>query len=117
MISELTIGGRYEDKKLHVDAMLVTPAEHERDDNVLLFEVNIKTAGENASNVSEWTFYIVGAQDRIYNATDVTEINLDGMVVLHVAYEFRPEFLYNDIRLGFLYAPYNRIEFIGISHD
>jgi hypothetical protein len=115
MISDLTIGGAYKDKQLQVEAMLVTPGDHGRGDDTLLFEVRITIAGADAPQLDEWTFYIMGSQNRIYNAVNVTELNGGESAALLVAYQFRSEFLY-DVRLGFLYGPYNRIEFIEIGH-
>ena len=117
MIKDLTFGGNYKDENISMEVMLVNPTEHNYGNNTLTFEVRIITKGV-AIDFSEWNFYIMDDQHNIYNAADVTKLPNDGIstIVVLVGYHFRPEYLYNDIRLGFLYAPYNCIQFIEVSH-
>jgi hypothetical protein len=117
MIKDLIFGGSYKDENISMEIMLVNPAEHNYGNNTLTFEVRITMKGI-ATDFSEWNFYIMDEQNHIYNAADVTELSRDGVSTITVlaAYHFRPEYLYNDLRLGFLYVPYNCIYFLGISH-
>jgi len=118
MIRDLIIGGNYKDEHLNIDAILVNPAEHDRDDNVLLFEIRITTPDIPVLKINEWVFYLMDGNNRIYNAIDYTELPRDDISKMTViaAYNFRPEFLYNEIRIGFLYKEYACIEFFEIGH-
>ena len=117
MIKDLTFGGSYKDENISMDAMLVNPAEHGYGNDTLTFEVRITMKGAT-TDVDDWSFYIIDGQQNIYNAADVAELPSDGIstIAVIVAYHFRPEYLYNDIRLGFYYEPYNCIQFIEINH-
>lgn len=117
MIKNLTFGGRYGDEIVIMEAMLVNPVENGYGNDTLTFEVRIITKGRT-TDLSEWNFYIMDGQNNIHNAADVTELPKDGIstIAVLVAYEFRAEYLYNDIRLGFLYEPHNGIYFVDINH-
>ena len=118
MIKDLTFGGIYNDERLRIETILVTPAKHGYADDTLLFEVCISTHGADRPQLREYTFYIMDGQSRIYNATDVTELSADELwtITVLVAYPFRTEYLYHDIQLGFRYEPYNCVEFVEIGH-
>ena len=119
MIKDLTFAGKFIDENLlRVEAILANPTKHGYSDDIIGFEIRITMGGKATTELDKWTFYIVSGQNRIYNAENVTEIPCDGMSTINliVAYKFRTEYLYNDIRLGFLYKPYNCIDFIEISH-
>jgi len=119
MIKDLIFGGSYKDENLLMEAILLDPAEHGYAENVLLFEIRITLISTEKPHINKFVFYIMDGQTKsIYNATDVTEISTDeiwAMTAL-VAYPFRADYLYHDIRLGFLYEPYNCIEFVEINH-
>ena len=118
MLQDLTFGGSYKDENLIMEAMLLNPVEHGYNTDVLLFEILITSIRTDATELSEWDFYILDGQNRIHNAVDITELPTDDaskMTVL-VSYQFRTEYLYEDIHLGFLYEPYCRIEFVEINH-
>jgi hypothetical protein len=117
MIKNLTFGGRYSDEIIIMEAMLVSPAKNGYSNNTLIFEVHIITKGRT-TDLSEWNFYIMDNQHKIHNAADVTELPKDGISAISalVAYDFRVEYLYNDIRLGFYYEPHNGIYFVEINH-
>lgn len=116
MIRDFTFGGGYRDKKLKITAILAIPAEYGREDDEFLIDVTITSM--YIPRLREYSFYIMGGERRIYNATDVTELSREGRSTITVlaAFQFRPDFLYSDIRFGFLYEPYSHVKFFGLNH-
>lgn len=58
MIKDLCFTGKYQDKKLTIEAMLVNPAEYNRGDELLLFSLQIR--GNDNLEASRFSFYITG---------------------------------------------------------
>ena len=117
MIQDLTFGGSYKDKNMSIEAMLVNPAEHGYGNTMLTFKLDIKTE-DIPINLHQWHFYILNYENSIINAADFEEKTKQGLstITLILVYHLHYEYFYNDIKLGFLYEPYNRIEFIEIKH-
>lgn len=113
MIEDLYFSGAYSDGALKIEATLVNPADYGFSEDVLLFLLQIY----GDADADSFTFYIGGKQDCLYNAESVTHLKKDGLgISIIVSYLFRPEFLYSQVRLGFLYEPHGKVEFIKIKH-
>ena len=65
MIKDLAFGGIYKEPRFQVEAMLINPTEYGFTDDTLLFKVYITMVGKITTALDEWTFYILGKQNRM----------------------------------------------------
>jgi hypothetical protein len=129
MLSNHGYTGFYRDESLYVDVMLENPLDYGIDASMLVFSVRIvlKNGDADAFSQDDFTFYLMDNDNSLYSvqnapysiqgayaALDNGELpkTLRGLITA----ELRPELLYQDMRVGFMYRPYDRIELITLRH-
>lgn len=126
MLKRLSYDGTYRDETLSVGVSLENPTEHGLELSTLTFGVTVRAKNGDGSplKLDNFTFYVMDEANRLYN-TRVVPVSAvvspsdddepvrqpDGLICTGL----RPDFLFQDLRVGFFYRPYESVKIIGLS--
>jgi hypothetical protein len=124
MLKNKGIAGAYHDENISVGVLLENPLDYGLEATELVFSVTITAKSESAAlNLKDFAFYIMDETNHIHNAHVVPHLsqeadpNDDGLVRRPdclLCAEFKPEFLFQDLRVTFYYAPYGKFHIIEL---
>ena len=129
MLKNYGYGGAYRDDKISVSVLLESPLEYGLEANNLVFSVTLNSKNNEAAvpRLEDFTFHIMDEAGRLYNTENApclkpdTEMSAkteepirkpDWLIVT----TFNHEFLFQDLRIAFLYRPYGKTNIIELSH-
>lgn len=128
MLKDCGYGGAYHDKDISVSMLLENPLDCGLEAASLVFSVIIrdKRTGSARLNLEEFTFYIIDEDNFIYNTQKVfgqnpkiQEIPGDDEPVRKpdclISTEFRPEFLFQDMRAVFYCEHQKQLHIINLT--
>jgi hypothetical protein len=126
MLKPLGISGAYRDDQISVSVQLENPADHDLPVSVLAFSVTLRTMNGETLHPNDFTFYIFDEGTQLHNTqnapylsavcdTEDTEepTRIPDRVICT---DFKPEYLFQDLRIAFYYRPYKDIRIIGLQH-
>lgn len=128
MLKDLVYAGTYRDKDISVIVILQSPLDYGLNANTMAFEVMVAAKSDStvAPLLKDFTFYIIDEANLFYNVRNATYSSLRVDMIINpeesphtqkrlILTEFMPEFLYQEMRVGFYYKPYNHIEMITLE--
>jgi hypothetical protein len=129
MLNRIGYYGVYKDNDISVSIMLENPLEYGLDAELLVFSVVIKPHSGDVVviQLNDFAFYIMDADNRLYNAYVAPDLRLGTGVVIDtddpphtlralITADFKHEYLYQALRVAFYYKPCNRVELIRLEH-
>lgn len=133
MLKNFLYGGGYHDENVSVSMLLENPMECGFEEGNLVFSIHVRRENESSNTsmmrLEDFTFYIMDENNRLYNtknlpcplpcpdallySSDNDElIRPDGLILT----DFKPEFLFQNLRIVFYYQPYQKFKIIELSH-
>lgn len=129
MLKNLGYYGTYHDPNISVSVLLENPLDFCIDPSKLVFNVMVKNKrqGTKPCSFESCTFYIMDEQNRIYStdkvacaqsdakakeAEDEAAQCPDGLILA----EFKPEFLFQNLRVVFYDEPGQQLHIIALKH-
>ena len=125
MLKNFGYDGVYYNQDITVSVLLENPSDYDLEAATLVFSVTIKDKRSGTANLhlEDFSFYIMDEQNHIYNTKKA--VGLQSSVkdnepvrnpdILLLA-EFRPEFLFQDLRIAFYYEPSQQFHIIELKH-
>ena len=126
MLKNFGYDGAYNDKHISVNVLLENPLTHDLEASKLVFSVAVKGKNGEPPRLDDFTFYIMDEANRLHNTQiapyskiieadpddDEPVRQPDGLILT----DFKSDFLFQDLRIGFYYQPYQTISIIQLSH-
>lgn len=129
MLKNLGYYGTYRNQDISVSVLLENPLGYGIDPSKLVFSVMVKNKRQGAKprSFESCTFYIMDEQNRIYNtdkpacaqsdakaeeAEDEAARCPDGLILA----DFKPEFLFQNLRIVFFDEPGQQLHIIVLKH-
>lgn len=129
MLKDCGYGGAYHDKDISVSMLLENPLDCGLEAASLVFSVIIRDKGTGSAKLSpeDFTFYIMDEHNSIYNTQKVFGLRPKVRVLQEddepvrepdclIFTEFRPEFLFQDMRIAFYYRHHRQLHIIELRH-
>jgi hypothetical protein len=125
MLKDLAYQGVYRNEDMEISVMMVNPLEHNLTADMLVFNVTINS-GHGDTVIwppDNFTFYLMDEASMIYNLKPVpyliTDVETgDGNEPLYryglIYTAFKPEFLFQDLRVAFLDRWVNKLELVRL---
>jgi hypothetical protein len=119
--------GVYRDDNITVSVLLENPREFNIKVDAIAFSVMMKDKNGDILPSDDFTFYVTDEANIMYNTRqapylipDTDAYGDDDEPVSHphilIYTDFRPEFLFQDIRVAFYYCPIKKIRIIDLEH-
>ena len=129
MLKNYGYDGAYRDENLSVSVLLENPLEYGFEANTLVFSVtfNAKDNGVDVPRLEDFTFHIMDEVNCLYNTQNIRYLKSDivltskdddpvrkpdGLIITN----FNHDFLFQDLRIVFLYRPYGKTNIIELKH-
>lgn len=125
MLKNFGYDGVYYNQDIAVSVLLENPSDYDLEAATLVFSVTIRDKRNGTANLhlEDFSFYIMDEQNHIYNTKKAAGLqssvkdnepvrNPDILILT----EFRPEFLFQDLRIAFYYEPYRQFHLIELRH-
>ena len=129
MLKNFGYDGAYRDENISVSVLLENPLEHGFEANTLIFSVTFKAMNSDTAvpRLEDFTFQIMDEANRLYNTQSMpylkSEIEMnseddelvrepDGLIITNLNHEF----LFQDLRIAFLYRPNGKTNIIELKH-
>lgn len=125
MLKNFGYDGVYYNQDITVSVLLENPSDYDLEATTLVFSVTIKDKRSGTTNLhlEDFSFYIMDEQNYIYNTkkaiglqssvNDNEPVRNPDILILT---EFRPEFLFQDLRIAFYYEPCQQFHIIELKH-
>ena len=127
MLKNFSYYGTYHDENLTIGLLLENPIDYGQDAAVITFSVTLKAASNKGvpPRLEDFTFYLMDEGNRIFNTIFVTALasatviddvepvcKPDGLILA----EFKPEYLFQDLRIAFYDRSHEKINIIELRH-
>jgi len=127
MLKNSGYSGTYHDNEISIGVLLENPSDYEIDVTELVFSFTLTAKNADCLKPEDFTFYVMDETNRLYNAGVITYSALldetnpqddeptrcsDGLICV----KLKPEFLFQDLRIAFLYRRYEKICIIELKH-
>ena len=129
MLKNFGYDGTYRDRNISISVLLENPLDYDLEAATLVFSVTVKDKRNGAENLSfeSCTFYIMDEQNRIYNTQKAPALQLAAGTAAEddepirqpdclIFTDFKPEFLFQNLRIAFYYTPCRQIHIIELKH-
>ena len=125
MLKNLKFSGVYHDENLSIHVTLENPANYSLDASMLVFSVAAKDKSGGAIKPEDINCYVMDEANHMYNtrcmsAPSVESNNNDNEPTYRpgwlIVTDFKPDFLYQDLRIAFYFKPCNKISIIELNH-
>lgn len=127
MLKNFGYDGVYNDENISVSVLLENPIDWNFEETNLVFSIALRGKKESAVAIKleDFNFYIMDETNHLHNTRSVSRpkriIEIiddeepirqpDGLILA----EFKPGFLFQDLRIAFYYQPYRRILLITLK--
>ena len=129
MLKNYGYGGAYRDENISVSVLLENPLEYGFEANTLVFSVSLKAKNVETAvpRLEDFKFHIMDETNHFYDTQVVpyskADIEMtsednepvrkpDGLITAN----FKHDFLFQDLRIAFLYRPYGKANTIELKH-
>lgn len=128
MLKNLGYDGAYNDENISVNILLENPMDWDFEETNLVFSIALRGKKESAIAIKfeDFNFYIMDEANYLHNTRSVSRSRRvieaidddepirqpDGLILT----DFKPSFLFQELRIAFYYQPYRRIIIIELKH-
>jgi len=125
LLKNLKFSGVYHDESVSVHVTLENPADYSLDASALLFSVTVKDKSGGALSPKDVNFYIMDEANHMYNTHCLPAPSDEGCIEDNepayrpgwlIVTDFKPDFLYQDLRVVFYFKPCQKINVIELNH-
>jgi hypothetical protein len=128
MLKNLGYDGAYRDETITVNVLLENPLEHSLDESMLVFGVTMRNKIDSTHHLqwAELIFYVMEENDCLHNTENMQSLHPDAATesacdkpipppdrLIRTA--FRPEFLFQDLRVAFYNRRTERLHIIKLQ--
>lgn len=130
MLRNLGYDGVYHDQNISVGVLLENPLDYGLESTMLVFSVSIKDKRNRRENlnIEDFSFYMMDEQNYIYNMqkitgfhlkakiTETADVSIQKPAVALIFVGFKPEFLYENLRIAFYSVLEHSFHIIELKH-